>query len=99
MFKEAIDDLDIVIKLDPNFTDAYLIKGKCSCLSGDINTAFMCYQQLIMLNKDEPIMHIHAGNLLMANGSIEDAVKAFSNGNELKKTSIAYYQQAKVSIS
>ena len=96
MFKEATDDLDIAIKLDPTFTDSYLIKGKCAYLAGDTNTAFLCYQQLIIQSKEDPIMHIHAGNLLMASGAFEDAAKAFSNANETEETQAAYYQQAKV---
>ena len=99
MFKEAIDDLDIAIKLDANHTDAYLIKGKSSFLAGDTNTAFMCYQQLILLNKNDPVMHIHAGNLLMASGAFEDAAKAFSNANDIQETAVAHYQQSKVPSS
>ena len=56
MFKEAIEDLDIAIKLEEGFTDAYFIKGKCAYLGGDTNTAFMCYQQLIIMNKNDPFM-------------------------------------------
>jgi len=96
MFKEAIEDLDIAAKLDQNFTDAHLVKGKCSYLAGDSNNAFISYQQLIILNKDDPVMHIHAGNLLMASGAIEDAIKAFANANDFKETAISYYQQSKV---
>ncbi|MDR3549435.1 MAG: hypothetical protein P4M11_14420 [Candidatus Pacebacteria bacterium] len=98
MFKEAIEDLDIVIRLDEKFTDAYLIKGKCAYLAGDANTAFLCYQQLIVLNKDDPTMHIHAGNLLMASGGFEDAGKAFENANAARETAIAHYQLAKVRL-
>ncbi len=97
MFKEGIEDMDIAIKLEQSYTDAYLVKGKCCYLAGDTNNAFVCYQQLIMLNKNNPVMHIHAGNLLMASGATDDAIKAFGNANELKETTIAYYQQAKVS--
>lgn len=96
MFKEAIEDLDIAIKLDASYIDAFLVKGKCAYLSGDTNTAFICYQQMIMLNKMDPIMHVHAGNLLMASGAFEDAVKAFANANDIYVTQAAYYQQAKV---
>lgn len=39
-----------------------------------------------MANPEDPNAHVHAGNLLLLTGSIEDAVKAFSNANDLKKT-------------
>jgi len=96
MIKEAIEDIDITLKLEENHTDAYLIKGKCSYIAGDANTAFMCYQQLILLNKNDPAMHVHAGNLLMASGAFEDAAKAFANADEILETAIAKYQQSKV---
>ena len=96
MFKEAIDDLDIAVKLEEKFTDAHLLKGKCSYLTGDVNTAFSCYQKLILIDKSNYLMHIHAGNLLMNTGAVEDAIKALSNANKIEESSIAYYQQAKV---
>ena len=96
MFKEAINDLEISIKLDPNFIDAYLIKGKCLYLVGDMNGAFSSYQKLILIDKNNPVMHIHAGNLIMTSGGIEDSIKAYVNANNVKETNIAYYQQAKV---
>jgi len=95
-FKEAVEDLEVTIKLEQNWIDAYFLKGKCSYLAGDINSAFMSYQQLVILEKKEYVMHIHAGNLLMNTGAIEDAIKAFTNANRLKESSVAFYQQAKV---
>ena len=96
MSKEAVEDLEITIKLDPYFVDAYLLKGKCLYLLGDMNEAFSCYQQLIMINKNDPVMHIHAGNLIMASGRLEDSIEAFNNANKVKETSIGYYQKTKV---
>ena len=96
MFKEALEDFSVAIKLDSEFLDAYFLKGKCSYISGDPNDAFDCYQQLIMMQREDPVMYIHAGNLLMSTGAIEDAIRAFNNANEIQKTDIAFYQQAKV---
>ena len=36
-------------------------------------------------------MHIFAGNLLMTTGSYEDATKAFTNADNLKKNANALY--------
>lgn len=96
MFKEAIEDFDIVLRLDEAFIDATLLKGKCCYLCGDSDNAFVCYQQLITQNKNDPMMHIHAGNLLIANGCYEDAAKAFYNANDLQETAAGLYQEAKV---
>lgn len=97
LFKEAVEDLEITIKLDPCFADAYLLKGKCMYLLGDLNGAFASYQQLIMASKNDPLMHVHAGNLIMASGRVEDSIDAFNNANKVEETSVAYYQQTKVS--
>lgn len=96
MFKEAIEDLEVAVRLEQSCVDAHLLKGKCCYLMGDVNSAFVCYQQLVIIEKDEYAMHVHAGNLLMNTGAIDDAVKAFSNANRIKESSVAFYQQAKV---
>ncbi len=96
MFREALEDLDIALRLEQNYPDACLFKGKCSYLAGDAAAAFVCYQQLIVLNKTDPMMHVQAGNLLMASGAFEDASKAYANANDVRETAIAHYQFAKV---
>ena len=45
-----------------------------------------------MLKPKEPEVHILAGNLLMTTGSYEDAIKAFSNANNLMEEPTALYQ-------
>lgn len=44
------------------------------------------------------MVHIYAGNLLMTTGAYEDAIKALTNANNLKVTSLAVYQKARVSL-
>ena len=89
MLKEAIDDLDIAIKLNPELLDAYYIKGKCMHLLGDIS-ALECYNQLIEKKPKDPLVYISKGIFLMINDSINDAIKSFQNANDIQETNIAY---------
>jgi hypothetical protein len=75
MFKEGIDDLSIAIKLDAEMIDSYLLRGRFSFIVHDTNQAFLDFQKLIIHKPKDPIMHIHAGNLLMITNSFEDAHK------------------------
>ena len=75
LMKEAEEDLSIAIKLEQTLVEVYLIRGRCGYLVGNSNQAFLDYQQLIMHRPKDPLMHVHAGNLLMATGSYEDAAK------------------------
>ena len=96
MYKESIEDLDIALRLNPDLLDAYLIKGKCMFLARDTKGAFESYQRLISESKDDYLIHIHGGNLLMETGAINDALKAFATANKIKENIVSYYQQAKV---
>ena len=85
MFKEAITDLSIAININKDLIDAYLNRGKCAYLIGDTSLAFMDFQKIIVLQPKNPMVHIYAGNLLMTTGSYEDATKAFTNADNIKK--------------
>jgi tetratricopeptide (TPR) repeat protein len=91
MFKEAITDLSIAINLNKDLLDAYLNRGKCAYLIGDTGLAFMDFQKLIVIEPKNPMVHIYAGNLLMTTGSYEDATKAFTNADNIYKSSLALY--------
>ena len=95
MFKEAIQDFTIVLQLDENYSDAYYYRGRCALLLDDTSLAFSDFKKLILAKPEEATVHIYAGNLLMATGSIEDACKAYKNANSYKKTVEAHIQQAK----
>lgn len=45
----------------------------------------MDFQKIIVLQPKNPMVHIYAGNLLMTTGSYEDATKAFTNADNIKK--------------
>lgn len=99
MFKEAITDLSIAINLNKDLLDAYLNRGKCAYLIGDTGLAFMDFQKLIVLEPKNPMVHIYAGNLLMTTGSYEDATKAFTNADNIQKSSLALYQRSRCRVA
>jgi tetratricopeptide (TPR) repeat protein len=49
MFKEAINDFSIAIKINENYIDAYLNKGKCEYLEGNTNNAFADFEKMMTL--------------------------------------------------
>jgi len=99
MFKEGIEDLSIAIKLDPFYTDAYFLKGTSSYLLRDSTESFSAFQQMIQCNEKNPLLHVHAGNLLMTAGCFDDASKAFTNSNNILENDLAYYQKSKCAIN
>lgn len=92
-FREAVEDLDMVLRVDESFADAYLVKGKCAFLCGDTAAAFECYRRIMELGKDDPRGCIHAGNLLVAAGELEEAGRMFASAGN---SAIAYCHLAKV---
>lgn len=99
MFPEAVKDLTAAITLDEECLDAYLNRGKCAYLLGDTPLSFLDFQKLIMIEPKNPLVHVYAGNLLMTTGSYDDAAKAFSNADSVKKCALAIYQRARCNIA
>lgn len=95
LLKEAVQDFSIAIQLDENSSDAYFYRGRCAYLLDDSQLAFQDFQKMITNKHDDPLVHVHAGNLLMLAGSVEDASKAFTNANSIKPTAQAFVQRAK----
>lgn len=95
LFKEAIHDFSIVLQLDEEHGDAYFYRGRCGFIVGDTNMAFLDYQKLIMAKPDDHSVHIHAGDLLVLIGSVDDARKAYANSNATKETAEAHLRIAR----
>lgn len=98
LVKEAMQDFSIAIQLNENLSEPYYYRGRCAYLLDDTQMAFQDFQKMIVNKNDDPIVHVHAGNLLMLVGSIEDAIKAFTNANSIKPTPQAFIQRAKCHI-
>ena len=83
MYKEAIQDFSIAIQLDEKLVDAYYYRGRCGLIIEDSNLALKDFQKMLALKPSDYISHIRTGNLLMLTGSIEEALKAYENANNL----------------
>ena len=59
----------------------------------------MDFQKLIVIEPKNPMVHIYAGNLLMTTGSYEDATKAFTNADNIHKSSLALYQRGRCNVA
>jgi len=69
----------------------YYNRGKCRYLVGRTQDAFRDFQQMILIDIDNPALHIEAGNLLMTTGNYKDAISAYSNAQEVGPTAQALY--------
>jgi len=98
MLKEAIIDIDVALSLDIDYYDAYLVKGKCAYLAGDVNAALSCMQELVSRNKSESSVYVHLGNLMMLNGTFEEALKMFQTSLKIRDNPCARYQLTKCLI-
>jgi tetratricopeptide (TPR) repeat protein len=98
MFNEAIQDLTTAIDSSSNLVEAYVLRGKCSFINGDINKAYQDFQRVIALRPEDPLMHIHR-NILIVNGAYENAIKAYMRAYELGRLTIALFGRAKCNIA
>jgi len=99
MFKEAIQDLGVTIENNDSLIEAYILRGKCAFISGDTKQAFTDFQKVIKLKPEDPMMHIHAANILMASGAYEQAIKAYSNAYKIGKITMALFGRAKCYVA
>ena len=99
MFKEAINDLTVAIDANDSLVDAFILRGKCAFISGDTKQAFLDFQKVIKMRSEDPMMHIHAANILMASGAYEQAIKAYTNAYKLGRIPMALYGRAKCHVA
>lgn len=99
MFKEAINDLTVSIDANDSIVDAYILRGKCAFISGDTKQAFSDFQHIIKMHPDDPMMHIHAANILMASGVYQQAIKAYTNAYKIGQITMALFGRAKCHVA
>eukprot|EP00826_Nyctotherus_ovalis_P013605 TRINITY_DN13709_c0_g1_i5.p1 TRINITY_DN13709_c0_g1~~TRINITY_DN13709_c0_g1_i5.p1 ORF type:complete len:363 (+),score=104.01 TRINITY_DN13709_c0_g1_i5:921-2009(+) len=99
MFSEAIDDLTTAINDNEELLDAYILRGKCAFINRDTRQAFADFRKLIRLRPEDAAMHMHAGNMLMASGAYDQAIRAYTNAHRLGKVLAALLGRAKCYVS
>ena len=98
LVKEAVQDFSIAVQLNENLSEPYFYRGRCAFLLDDTQAAFQDFQKMIVNKHEDPVVHVHAGNLLMLVGSIEDAIKAYTNANSIRPNPSAFVQRGKCHI-
>jgi outer membrane protein OmpA-like peptidoglycan-associated protein len=77
-YKEAIEWCDKAIAKDPNFIDAYLIKGDFAASIGELNTAVESYNKAIDINPNfskTGYVYLELAQMEQRIGKYEDALK------------------------
>ena len=95
MYSKALNDLSAVLQINTSLGKAHYYRGICAFLQGDSNLAFSEFQKLLILQPNDAQAHLQAGNLLLANNHIKDALKAYKNSLTKEKTKAALLQSAK----
>lgn len=98
LYREAIQDFSIAIQLNETLSEAYFYRGRCAYLIDDSTQAFQDFQKMIINKNNDPLVHVHAGDLLMLVGSTEDASKAYTNANSIRPTYEAFIQKSKCNM-
>lgn len=95
-YEEAIEEFKKAISAeeDHKIPEIYLNRAKCQLLNGDINGGFVDLQTYMSFRPSSPEIHIWAGHLLFYIGA-EDAVKAYSNINNINKNTEVLLYRAK----
>ncbi len=89
--KSEIADFNQAIKLDPNYTEAYLARGLYLFDRQDLVGAEKDLKQAAAMNPDSPLIQSSLARLFMATGENEAALTAARKAKELDITSLDSY--------
>jgi tetratricopeptide (TPR) repeat protein len=91
MYKEAIQDLDVAVKLNPNYEKAYLLKAQVLWHSGKINEIIPELNQVLKLNPKNAEAYLLAGKVRFKKGETNKAIYYFNKALNINpKFSEAY---------
>ena len=83
--KACFADLDLAVKMQPNYSFRYACRAFARNNFGDINGAIEDYQKAIELDPDDAVAHNNLGMLLEQKGYKEEAEKKFKRADSLSK--------------
>ncbi len=83
MFKEAIQDLDVAVKLNPYFEKAYLLKAQVLWQSGKINDIIPEINQVLKLNPKSAEAYLLAGKVRFKKGETNKAIYNFNKALDI----------------
>lgn len=90
-YKKAFDYTDKSIGLNPNYTEAYMLKADMLASLGYYDKAFVFYEKANMLNDQIPQLHYNMGNCLIFLGKKEKALEKMGDAIKLDPEYILAY--------
>ena len=88
--KNVLDDLNMAVKLDPNYAEAFMQRGQYFLSHKDFKSAQNDLEQAISLN-DSPLAEINLARVLLAQGQTAAAVTAAEKANQQDVTMLDGY--------
>lgn len=87
--RDAIKDLDKAIELNPEYSDAYFLKGVLHGDIGEYMKSAQSFRKVIAINPKYPNVYFNMGKTLFRFGSYDQAIKYFEKStNPLAKEEI-----------
>ncbi len=78
MYQEAILDLDVATKLNPNYEAAYLLKAETLWIMGDLNNIIPVIKDVLDINPKNAEAYLIAGKVNFKKGLISQAIVNFN---------------------
>ena len=74
---EAVDEFREVIRLNPDFAEAYCSLGQILFRQGHIDEAIADYQKALAMQPASVVAHNNLANILFQQGRVDDAIREF----------------------
>jgi tetratricopeptide (TPR) repeat protein len=92
-FECAAAQFSKAIAIFPDYTDAYLGRGKARQAAGHSEAALTDFERAIALDPTSDLAYISRGGIARARGDSQNALADFTRSIHLHPTSDAYYQR------
>lgn len=90
-YKKSVEYADKSIDLNPNYTEAYMLKGDVLASFGYYDKAYASYQNANLVNNRIPQLHYNMGNCLIYLGKQEKAIEEMGAAIRIDSSYILAY--------
>ena len=97
-YKNALEDFNVVVQLDPKNPKAFLNRAKCFFLLGIKDKAFYDLKKFSEIRMKSSDLHLWAGHFLINDGAYALATKAYTNSMNIKYKESIIIHRAKSNI-
>ncbi|BCX14048.1 MAG: hypothetical protein KatS3mg085_580 [Candidatus Dojkabacteria bacterium] len=92
----AIKLLEIILNIDPNYSNAYFMLGCVYNDQANINNAIENFQKAISINPFHYKSYIELGKIYLINKDYDKAIEAFEHAKQINPRGISYTQIAEL---